>query len=78
MKRAAAILMIGCAVMTAHAWTVSLLDNPAVLAFVLSSNFWPSVVGGIALAIAALTGLVLALVSIPGSPSGRTGPEGGE
>lgn len=78
MKRAAVILMIGCVVMTAHAWTVSLLDNPAVLAFVLSSSFWPSVVGGIALAIAALTGLVCALAFIPGSPSGRTGREHGE
>lgn len=78
MKRAVVILMIGIVVMTAHAWTVSLLDNPRVLAFVLSSNFWPSVFGGIALAVAAVTGLVLALAFIPGSPSGRTGREHGE
>lgn len=77
MKRAIAILLIGMAVMTSHAWTVSLLDNPRVLAFVLSNSFLPSVLGGIALAIAAALALVL-ILALTSSPTGRSEPEGGE
>lgn len=77
MRAALIIALIAIAALTSHAWTPRLLESPRVMAFVLSSSFWPVLFGGIALAIAAAIGLILILALTP-SPTGRTEPEGGE
>jgi len=78
MRRAASILALTLAGCTAHAWTPLLLDSPAVMAFVLSDRFWPTVFT-LSLAFGAIAAAAsAALVFHPGSLSGRTGPEGGE
>lgn len=78
MRAAILILALGLAGLSAELWAPSLLENPAMLAFVLSSRFWPTAFGiaGV-FAVFALASFA-ALVFHPDRLSGRTGPEGGE
>ncbi len=69
------LTLVGC---TAFAWTPFLLENPQVMAFVLSDRFWPTVFA-VLLAFGAISAAACAaLVFHPGSLSGRTVPDGGE
>lgn len=77
MKTLLAMALIAIAALTSHAWTPAMLDSPRIMAFVLSNSFWPTIFGGIALALAAGLALILILALTP-SPTGRTEPEGGE
>jgi hypothetical protein len=73
-----ALGLIALATFTSHLWTPRLLERPAVMAFVLSDAFWPSVFGALLVASVICAAACAALVFHPDTLSGRTAPEGGE
>lgn len=75
---ASALALIIIALFGFDRWAAWLMEtNPAARAFVLSDRFLPALLGGIALSLAGMLGIILVLAFIP-SRSGRRVPERGE